>query len=126
MKIKKINQSAGVIADVVNSLDSNSSIDALSANMGKQLNEKIEAIPSQEITFTIDGTSYYALRGMTWYEWKSSVYNTIGASTLYGGSNVVWQKSGTRYFLKAGVDNVPWINTIIGTYAYTSESMPVP
>lgn len=42
MKIKKISQSAGVIADVVNSLDSNSSTDALSANQGKVLNEKIE------------------------------------------------------------------------------------
>lgn len=44
MKIKKISQSAGVIADVVNSLDSNSSTDALSANQGKALNEKIGVI----------------------------------------------------------------------------------
>lgn len=43
MKIKKINQSAGVIANIVNSLDSNSTIDALSAAAGKELNEKILA-----------------------------------------------------------------------------------
>ena len=43
MKIKKISQSAGVIADVVNSLDSNSSTDALSAAAGKELNSVIVA-----------------------------------------------------------------------------------
>lgn len=43
MKIKKISQSAGVIADVVNSLDSNSSTDALSANQGKVLKEEVNS-----------------------------------------------------------------------------------
>lgn len=47
MKIKKISQSAGVVANVVNSLDSNSSIEALSANQGKILNEKIEALENK-------------------------------------------------------------------------------
>lgn len=41
MKIKKISQSAGIVADVVNSLDSDSAVNALSAAAGKELNEKI-------------------------------------------------------------------------------------
>lgn len=32
----------------------------------------------QETTFTIDGTSYRALSGMTWQEWVESEYNTGG------------------------------------------------
>lgn len=43
MKIKKISQSAGVVADVVNSLDSDNAVNALSAAAGKELNNKIEA-----------------------------------------------------------------------------------
>lgn len=39
MKIKKINQSAGVVANVVDNLNSISTQDALSANQGKLLNE---------------------------------------------------------------------------------------
>lgn len=31
------------------------------------------------ITFTIDGTTYQAMNGMTWGEWVNSEYNTIGA-----------------------------------------------
>lgn len=44
MKIKKISQSAGVIANVIDSLESSSSIDALSANKGKELQEQINEI----------------------------------------------------------------------------------
>lgn len=40
MRIKKINQSAGIIGNVVDNLSSTSSIDALSANQGKIINEK--------------------------------------------------------------------------------------
>lgn len=46
MKIKKINQSAGIVANVINSLDSNSSIDALSAAAGKSLREDYSTIVS--------------------------------------------------------------------------------
>ncbi len=41
MKIKKIAQSAGVVATVVDNLESDSATDALSAKQGKELNEKI-------------------------------------------------------------------------------------
>lgn len=30
------------------------------------------------ITFTIDGTTYQAIDGMTWGEWVNSIYNTKG------------------------------------------------
>lgn len=30
------------------------------------------------ITFTIDGTTYQAIDGMTWEEWVNSTYNTKG------------------------------------------------
>lgn len=32
------------------------------------------------ITFTIDGTTYQAIDGMTWGEWVNSEYNTGGFS----------------------------------------------
>ena len=44
MKIKKINQSAGVVASVVNSLTSDSTTDALSAKQGKELKNLIDNI----------------------------------------------------------------------------------
>ena len=34
------------------------------------------------ITFTIDGTTYQAMNGMTWGEWVNSEYNTGGFSIL--------------------------------------------
>lgn len=33
------------------------------------------------ISFTIDGTTYQAMNGMTWGEWVNSEYNTGGFST---------------------------------------------
>ena len=59
--IIKAKQSAGVVATVVDNLDSTSSIDALSANQGKILNEKINKLVKTYIlasdanSFTIDG-----------------------------------------------------------------------
>lgn len=44
MKIKKINQSAGVIGNVVDNLNSTSALDALSAKQGKELKTMIENI----------------------------------------------------------------------------------
>ena len=54
MKNRKINQSAGVVANVVDSLDSTSAIDALSANQGKILNEKIDNLEIPEATSIIN------------------------------------------------------------------------
>lgn len=36
------------------------------------------------ITFTIDGTTYQAMNGMTWGEWVDSEYNTGGFSIISG------------------------------------------
>ena len=41
------------------------------------------------ITFTIAGTTYYAMRGMTWREWIDSDYNTVGAYFTNDGRIVV-------------------------------------
>lgn len=54
MKIKKISQSAGVVADVVNNLNSDSTIDALSAAAGKELNEKIDNLELPDTTVIED------------------------------------------------------------------------
>ena len=54
MKIKKISQSAGLIANVADSLNSNSTVDALSANQGKILNEKIEGLNIPKATEVVD------------------------------------------------------------------------
>lgn len=48
MKIKKISQSAGIVANVVNSLNSDSSVDALSAAAGKQLRKDYSVIVSYD------------------------------------------------------------------------------
>ena len=46
----------------------------------KDLREELAALrQSLTITFTISGTSYSAMRGMTWGEWVNSTYNTAGA-----------------------------------------------
>lgn len=43
------------------------------------------------ITFTIDGTTYQAIDGMTWEQWINSKYNTIGLTYAIspGGSKLV-------------------------------------
>ena len=41
---------------------------------------------SNLMSFTIDGTTYYAERGMTWQEWYDSSYNT---STIYIEKNYI-------------------------------------
>lgn len=44
MKIRKTNQSAGIIGNIVDNLESESKLDALSAHMGTFLNQKIKAL----------------------------------------------------------------------------------
>ena len=47
----------------------------------------------QEITFTIDGTTYYAVEGTTWGEWCGSDYNTGGFYVDLTG-NKIWDYVG--------------------------------
>lgn len=99
---------------------------ALSANQGRVLNEKIEAIPSQEITFTISGVSYTALRGMTWIEWVTTDYNA-GTFSTSGGQIYKNNTSDTqRVVLVNDTDYVSFTDdrfvlardTIINNYSY--------
>lgn len=50
--------------------------------------------PGESITFTIEGTEYQAVEGMTWEEWINSEYNTdgyyINESYVYNGEKYVW------------------------------------
>lgn len=59
---------------------------------------------SPEITFTIAGTSYKALSGMTWGEWVESEYNTGGYNTWTSVSGHVYVQrpydTGTAYALR--------------------------
>lgn len=59
MKIKKINQSAGVVANVTNSLNSDSSIDALSAAAGKKLKEEFNNYALSTSSWRTSGLSMH-------------------------------------------------------------------
>jgi hypothetical protein len=45
------------------------------------------------ISFTIAGTTYYAEEGMTWGEWLSSAYNTIGFKVGVGAPTTVYDSN---------------------------------
>ena len=84
MKIKKVQQSAGVTANVVNSLDSNSTIDALSAAAGKELNEKVK----QYGTYSEEEQEIGTFMGKTLYR-----------RVFHGGgdSNYIYLNEGDKY-----------------------------
>lgn len=112
MKIKKINQSAGVIANVIDSLESNSSIDALSANMGKELyNNSITT--SNSIIETLNtkvGVQYrknYLNKNKLHvaYAWQATTSMNSETKTIYGtctATSGVSYLVTNRFFLKAG------------------------
>ena len=63
MKIRKINQSAGVVANVTSSLDSTSEVDALSASAGKELKDLINSkyIPKMTAEATLNTAGWYRI-----------------------------------------------------------------
>ena len=68
------------------------------------------------ITFTIDGTTYQAIKGMTWAEWVDSEYNVNQEYFL--SSNSINSSRGMYYVVEAnGTD------TIKDNFAYTLKSM---
>lgn len=77
------------------------------------------------ITFTIDGTTYQAIDGMTWGEWVNSEYNTIGA---YISNDTIMTKGNRHIDTDSFGTNFPPEPTtkIIsdGTYYATSEIAP--
>jgi hypothetical protein len=66
------------------------------------------------ISFTIDGTSYQAEKGMTWAEWCDSSYNTGGFSYL--GDRRVLASNG--WYLMADGSLVYSSYVIVSDYAY--------
>lgn len=82
--IIKVKQSAGLVATVVNSLESTSATDALSAKKGKELNEKItkNITTGQEFATNtyIDGKMVYAKRLKGTWGTETNMSLTIGLS----------------------------------------------
>ena len=66
------------------------------------------------ISFTIDATPYQAEKGMTWYEWANSDYNTSSFSCVSQTGNVV---QGHTYVSTDGSQE----NRVIGSDAIISE-----
>ena len=80
---------------------------------------KNKVVSAKEISFTIDGTSYKALEGMTWVDWLVSSYNTaeatITSDNIYiGGKRVI--KSSADETLELGT------NVIVSGNAYGLKS----
>lgn len=62
--------------------------------------------------FTIDGTTYYAKEGMTWYTWLRSAYNTGG---FYVGASLIFvTKNNQRYWVYG--ENLDKTISINGSY----------
>ena len=56
----------------------------LSGGDGTPENPYRISAPDNLISFTIDGTTYYAEEGMTWKEWTLSAYNVLNAEFIEG------------------------------------------
>ena len=104
--IIKAKQTAGVVATVVDNLESESETDALSARQGKVLNEKIETLTSQKVYSTEEKAT-----GEVWIDGKLIYQKTIKITSLasnyeysHGISNLgeVIDMSGSAYFTKQG------------------------
>lgn len=82
MKIKKVNQSAGVIANVVNNLTSDSEIDALSAAAGKKLREDYSTIVSPTMPTTGE---------KIWIQRSKNFFNTFEFLKGYSSATIIEQ-----------------------------------
>ena len=118
MKIKKIAQTPGLVATVVDNLTNSSTIDALSANQGRVLNEKITNLTtySTEEVKTgetwIDGKPIYkkTIQFTTSDTGKHSIeHNISNLDTIIEGKGSSKGSSGTFYIfpMSCAVDNVP-------------------
>lgn len=133
MKIKKIAQTPGLVATVVDNSTSSSTIDALSANQGRVLNEKItnlttysteevktgetwidrKPIYKKTIQFTTSATGKHSIK-----------HNISNLDTVIEGKGSAKDLSGTFYMfpMSAAVDNVSaWsisIQNVDKTYFY--------
>ncbi len=84
-------------------------------------------IPEITITFTIDGTSYTAIDGMTWAEWVDSTYNTDGYAVCETqGVNVISKDSGNHYVCPDGWYGTPVSqNEEINNGSYFNDNGPI-
>ena len=93
MKIKKIAQAPGLVATVVDNLTNSSTIDALSTNQGRVLNEKI-------INLTTYSTEEVKT-GETWIDGKPLYRKTI---VLPNGTGTTSEK--TYNMSEFGLENI--------------------
>lgn len=77
------------IINVVDSLDSTSTVDALSANQGRVLNEKIEAIGARSIMTLKLEDSFYEESGGAYKEVPMILYNSLGTELTKVGNTIV-------------------------------------
>lgn len=133
MKIKKIAQTPGLVATVVDNSTSSSTIDALSANQGRVLNEKITNLitySTEEVKTGgtwIDGKPIYkkTIQFTTSATGKHSIkHNISNLDTIIEGKGSSKGSSGTFYIfpMSCAVDNVPAysisIQDVDKTYMY--------
>lgn len=103
MKIIKTRQSAGLVATVVDSLESNSATDALSAKQGRILNEKIDEKSTKQITTGqeyptneyIDGKRVYEKIFKTTATFDTAIKNFNHGIT---GVSKIWVDLSNSYF----------------------------
>lgn len=88
MKIKKVAQSAGLVATVVDNLESNSPTDGLSANQGRILNEKFE---TKIITGQENATNEF-IDGKRVFVRRYAVGQMPNATTLDINSDIIFNK----------------------------------
>lgn len=84
MKIKKIAQSAGVVATVVDNLESTSTVDALSAKQGKILNDKI----TTKSTYSTEETKVGTWNGKPIYRKTIVMSNVTETNKTYDLSSL--------------------------------------
>ena len=101
---------------------------------GKQVYVKVNGAwvlsgGTSKITFKIDGTTYEADAGMTWSQWCSSSYNTIGATVWTSSDNrIEYTTSTTAYYVcyAEGYPNMPkGSEQIRDGYTYTTFKEPL-
>ena len=54
----------------------------------------VEVDDNATISFIVNGDTYYASEGMTWYEWTTSAYEAGGVSTSYDSGSLVYDEYG--------------------------------
>jgi hypothetical protein len=116
MLIKKVSQAAGYVGKVINSLTSTSTVDALSANQGKVLNDKIESnggtwTPTIGGTTTFGAATYNVQRANYIKMGKLLILDfKIGFTSMSGGSGLIkisgWESLGIAMPNIAGMGQI--------------------